>query len=85
METFSKVILSPSSVLKWMFLSHSGFLSCGQSLRKWAPLLSVLQSAALHTMFETGAPKYQWLHRIVAVATGERLPDEVIITVYEVT
>ena len=36
-------------------------------------------------VFETGAPKYQWLHRIVAVATGERLPDEVLITVYEVT
>jgi hypothetical protein len=36
-------------------------------------------------VFETGAPKYQWLHRIVAVATGERLPNEVIITVYEVT
>lgn len=35
--------------------------------------------------FETGAPKYQWLHRIVAVATGERLPNEVVITVYEVT
>ena len=36
-------------------------------------------------VFETGAPKYQWLHNIVAVATGERLPDEVIITVYEIT
>jgi hypothetical protein len=36
-------------------------------------------------MFETGAPQYQWLHAIVAVATGERLPNEVIITVYEVT
>jgi hypothetical protein len=36
-------------------------------------------------VFETGAPKYQWLHRILAVATGERLPEEVIITVYEVT
>jgi hypothetical protein len=36
-------------------------------------------------VFETGAPKYQWLHRIVAVATGERLLNEVIITVYEVT
>jgi hypothetical protein len=36
-------------------------------------------------VFETGAPKYQWLHNIVAVATGERLPAEVIITVYEVT
>ncbi len=36
-------------------------------------------------VFETGSPKYQWLHRIVAVATGERLANEVIITVYEVT
>ena len=36
-------------------------------------------------VFETGAQKYQWLHRIVTVATGERLPEEVIITVYEVT
>jgi hypothetical protein len=36
-------------------------------------------------VFETGAAKYQWLHRIVTVATGERLSDEVIITVYEVT
>jgi hypothetical protein len=36
-------------------------------------------------LFETGAPKYQWLHRLVAVAAGERLPGEVLITVYEVT
>jgi hypothetical protein len=36
-------------------------------------------------VFETGAPKYQWLHRIVTVATGQRLPNEVIITVYELT
>ena len=36
-------------------------------------------------IFETGAAKYQWLHRIVTVATGERLSDEVIIIVYEVT
>jgi len=34
-------------------------------------------------VFETGAPKYQWLHGIIAVATGERLPDKVIITAYE--
>jgi Protein of unknown function (DUF3237) len=35
-------------------------------------------------VFETGAAQYQWLHAIVAVATGERLVDEVIITAYEV-
>ena len=36
-------------------------------------------------VFETGTPKYQWLHRIVTVATGERFLNEVIITVYEIT
>jgi len=36
-------------------------------------------------VFETGAPKYQWLHGIIAMATGERLPDKVIITAYELT
>ncbi len=36
-------------------------------------------------VFETGEPTYQWLHRLIAVATGERLPDRVIITAYEVT
>jgi hypothetical protein len=36
-------------------------------------------------VFETGAPHYQWLHAIVAIATGERLPEEVVITAYEVT
>ncbi|MFO7600162.1 MAG: DUF3237 domain-containing protein [Candidatus Desulfacyla sp.] len=36
-------------------------------------------------VFETGAAGYQWLHRLIAVATGERLPDKVIITAYELT
>lgn len=36
-------------------------------------------------VFETGSPKYQWLHGIVGVGVGERLPDEVIITKYEIT
>jgi hypothetical protein len=36
-------------------------------------------------IFETGAPGYQWLNSLVAVATGERRLKEVIITVYEVT
>jgi hypothetical protein len=35
--------------------------------------------------FETGAEKYHWLNRTIAVATGERKANEVIITVYEVT
>ncbi len=36
-------------------------------------------------IFETGAADYAWLNRIVAIATGQRRADEVIITVYEVT
>lgn len=36
-------------------------------------------------VFETGAPGYEWLNGIVAIATGQRLANEVIITVYEVT
>jgi hypothetical protein len=36
-------------------------------------------------VFETGAPGYEWLNGIVAVAAGQRLANEVIITVYEVT
>jgi hypothetical protein len=36
-------------------------------------------------VFETGAPQYQWLHRIIAVCAGERLPDQVILSFYELT
>jgi hypothetical protein len=36
-------------------------------------------------IFETGAPDYQCLNGLVAIATGQRLANEVIITVYEVT
>jgi hypothetical protein len=35
-------------------------------------------------IFETGAPGYEWLNGIVAIAAGERRAKEVIITVYEV-
>jgi len=36
-------------------------------------------------IFETGSPDYKWLNGVVAIATGERRADDVIITVYEVT
>jgi hypothetical protein len=35
-------------------------------------------------MYETGAPNYAWLNGIIAVATGDRRADKVLITVYEV-
>jgi hypothetical protein len=34
--------------------------------------------------FETGTEKYAWLNGIIAVATGERQADKVMINVYEV-
>jgi Protein of unknown function (DUF3237) len=36
-------------------------------------------------VFETGAADYAWLNGILAIATGQRRAEEVIITVYEVT
>ena len=36
-------------------------------------------------VFETGAPDYAWLNGVVAIASGQRRAEEVIITVYEVT
>jgi hypothetical protein len=36
-------------------------------------------------IFETGSPEYLWLNGLVAIAAGQRLANEVIITVYEVT
>jgi hypothetical protein len=35
-------------------------------------------------LFETSAPKYDWLNRIVAVAIGERLADGPLYNVFEI-
>jgi hypothetical protein len=35
-------------------------------------------------IFETGAPAYLWLNKIVAVGTGDRRPQGPVYTVYEV-
>ena len=35
-------------------------------------------------VFETGAEKYSWLNRIVAVGVGQRLPTAVSYMVYEI-
>ena len=34
--------------------------------------------------FETGAPKYDWLNRIIAIGTGNRLPEGPIYDIFEV-
>lgn len=35
-------------------------------------------------MFETSAPKYDWMSRIVAIGTGHRMPDGPIYSIFEV-
>lgn len=34
--------------------------------------------------FETSAPKYDWLNRIVSVGVGRRLPDKALYDVFEI-
>jgi Protein of unknown function (DUF3237) len=38
----------------------------------------------MNPMFETSAPKYDWMNRIIAIGTGHRLPDGPIYSVFEV-
>jgi Protein of unknown function (DUF3237) len=38
----------------------------------------------MNPMFETSAPKYNWINRIIAIGTGHRLPDGPIYSVFEV-
>jgi hypothetical protein len=35
-------------------------------------------------LFETGAPKYDWLNRVIAIGIGDRPPDGPIYSVFEV-
>jgi Protein of unknown function (DUF3237) len=38
----------------------------------------------MNPMFETGAPQYDWLNRIIAVGIGHRLPDGPIYNIFEI-
>jgi hypothetical protein len=38
----------------------------------------------MNPMFETSAPKYNWINCIIAIGTGHRLPDGPIYSVFEV-
>jgi Protein of unknown function (DUF3237) len=38
----------------------------------------------MNPMFETSAPQYDWLNRIIAVGTGHRLPDGPIYSIFEI-
>lgn len=38
----------------------------------------------MNPMFETSAPQYDWLNRIIAIGTGHRLPDGPIYSIFEV-
>ncbi len=39
----------------------------------------------VNVIFETSAPKYDWLNRVVSIAHGHRLPDGAIYNVFEIT
>jgi hypothetical protein len=38
----------------------------------------------MNPLFETSAPKYDWLNRIIAVGVGHRLPDGPLYSIFEV-
>lgn len=38
----------------------------------------------MNPTFETSAPKYDWINRIVAIGTGHRLPDGPLYNIFEV-
>jgi Protein of unknown function (DUF3237) len=38
----------------------------------------------MNPTFETSAPKYDWMNRIIAVGTGHRLPDGPVYSIFEV-
>jgi hypothetical protein len=38
----------------------------------------------MNPMFETSAPKYDWMNRIIAIGIGHRLPDGPLYSIFEV-
>ena len=38
----------------------------------------------MNPVFETSAPKYDWMNRMIAIGTGHRLPDGPIYSIFEV-
>jgi hypothetical protein len=38
----------------------------------------------MNPMFETSSKKYDWMNRIIAVGTGDRLPDGPVYNIFEV-
>ncbi len=38
----------------------------------------------MNPLFETSAPKYDWMNRIIAIGAGHRLPDGPIYSIFEV-
>lgn len=38
----------------------------------------------MNALFETSAEKYDWLNRIIAIGTGDRLPDGPVYNIFEV-
>jgi len=38
----------------------------------------------MNPMFETSAPKYDWMNRIIAIGTGQRFAEGPLYSIFEV-
>jgi hypothetical protein len=55
-----------------------------EKLDKGEPVDPASYYFRMSPMFETSAPKYDWMNRIIAVGVGHRLPDGPLYSIFEV-
>jgi Protein of unknown function (DUF3237) len=70
-------------VMTYQALRH-GSPNAMERLDKGEPVDPAEYYFRMNPLFETSAPKYDWLNRVIAVGTGHRLPDGPIYSIFEV-
>ena len=70
-------------VMTYLALRH-GSPNAMERLDKGEPVDPAEYYFRMNPLFETSAPKYDWLNRVIAVGTGHRLPDGPIYSIFEV-
>jgi Protein of unknown function (DUF3237) len=55
-----------------------------EKLDKGEPVDPTSYYFRMNPVFETSAPKYDWMNRIIAVGTGHRLPDGPLYSIFEI-
>jgi hypothetical protein len=63
---------------------RAGPQSIIEKLEKGEPIAPSSYYFRMNPMFETSAPKYDWMNRIIAIGTGHRLPDGPLYSIFEV-